>query len=201
MKTKLALLAAVATMIVAPFAQAQDASVAVSLPSVETSTPSALDSGVSDTIVEPATSVSTASDENVALARRYFQAIGFEGQLGSILTNLTTPEQLGARNNLSSEEREAIVSSAAEAMDEAMPLMVDEAARITARTFTPTQLKDMIAFYETDSGKAITAKTAVLPPMATQLVMSFAPVIRADVMVRACAKVDCQGEAEPKVRA
>jgi hypothetical protein len=181
MKTRLTLLAAVATLVVAPFVHAQTSSTAVSLP-------------------EPA--VSAVSAENVALARGYFEAIGFQGQLGAILANLTTPEQLGARDDISSEEREAIVSSAAEAMDEAMPVMIDEAARITARAFTKAQLKDMIAFYKTDSGKAIAAKTAV--PMATQLVMTFAPIIRADVMVRTCAKVDCAGnggDVEPKVRA
>ena len=140
-----------------------------------------------------------AQPETVGLAKRYFDAIGFEGQLGAILTSLTTPETLGARANLTEDERDAIVSSAAEAMDDAMPLMLDEAARITARTFTPDQLREMIAFYETDSGKVIAAKTSVLPPMASQLVLTFAPVIRADVMTRACAKVDCNAEPGQKI--
>lgn len=140
-----------------------------------------------------------AKSESLDLAHRYFTAIGFEGQLGAILTRLTAPDQLGARKDLSSAERDAIVSAAAEAMDEAMPLILDEAAQITAATFTPVQLKEMIAFYETDSGKAIAAKTSVLPPMASQLVLSFAPIIRADVVLRACAKMDC--EAEPPVKA
>lgn len=155
-------------------------------------------------LVGPATTVSAevtpvAQPETVGLAKRYFDAIGFEGQLGAILTSLTTPETLGARANLTEDERDAIVSSAAEAMDDAMPLMLDEAARITARAFTPDQLREMIAFYETESGKAIAAKTSVLPPMASQLVMSFAPLIRADVVVRACAKVDCNAEPGLKI--
>ena len=110
-----------------------------------------------------------------------------------------TPEQLGARKELSPAERDAIVSAAAEAMDEAMPLILDEAAQITASTFTPAQLREMIAFYETDSGKAIAAKTSILPPMASQLVLSFAPILRADVVLRACAKMDCEAAPPLKV--
>lgn len=147
----------------------------------------------SATVVAPQTS------ESLDLARRYFTAIGFEGELGAILARLTTPEQLGARKELSPAERDAIVSAAAEAMDEAMPLILDEAAQITASTFTPAQLREMIAFYETDSGKAIAAKTSILPPMASQLVLSFAPILRADVVLRACAKMDCEAAPPLKV--
>lgn len=145
-----------------------------------------------------ATQSVVAKPETIALARRYFEVIGFQTQLGMILGNLTGPDQLGARPDISARQREALVSSAAEAMDEAMPVMVDEAARITARTFTDAQLKEMIAFYETDSGKAITAKSPVMPPMANQLVLSFAPIIRADAVVRTCAKVDCGAEPDAK---
>ena len=154
------------------------------------------DAPTSQSVSVPAPSAKT---EDLGLARQYFAAIGFEASLGAILTRLTAPEQLGARSVLSPDEREAIVSSAAEARAEAMPILLDEAARITASTFTEAQLKDMIAFYQSDSGKAIAEKTSVLPPMTSQLVLSFAPIIRAEVVLRACAKMDC--EAEPAVKA
>jgi len=179
MKLGIVLLAAATTLVLGPVARAQ---------SLEPTS-----------IAAPAEVTPIAEASTVALARQYFDAIGFEGQLGAILTNLTAPEQLGARKDLTADEREAIVSSAAEAMDDAMPMMIDEAARITARTFTPAQLQDMIAFYETESGKAIAAKTSVLPPMATQLVLTFAPLIRADTVLRACEKVDCAAEPAAKI--
>lgn len=176
-KRKIVLVAAAAALAFAGAAAAQEA------PATTTSA----------TVAAPQTS------ESLDLARRYFTAIGFEGELGAILARLTTPEQLGARKELSPAERDAIVSAAAEAMDEAMPLILDEAAQITASTFTPAQLREMIAFYETDSGKAIAAKTSILPPMASQLVLSFAPILRADVVLRACAKMDCEAAPPLKV--
>jgi hypothetical protein len=87
-----------------------------------------------------------------------------------------------------SEVKQAMLDAANAAVHAKVPEFLDKTAVIYARVFTEKELADIVAFYDSPSGKAFVAKTgAAAEPMA-ELIRSLGDDIQRDTGKRFCAK-------------
>ena len=86
------------------------------------------------------------------------------------------------------EVKQAMLDAATAAVHAKMPEFLDKTAAIYARVFTEKELTDIVAFYDSASGKAFVAKTGdAAGPMAA-LIQSLGDDIQRDTRARFCAK-------------
>ena len=85
------------------------------------------------------------------------------------------------------------------AMSALLPHLVDQMAVIYAINFDEHQLKDMIAFYQSPTGKVMVEK---MPEISRQSVMAmsrYMPQLQADMLDSMCAKTACPAAAQAQL--
>lgn len=135
------------------------------------------------------------SPQALDLTRRYFAAAEMDQKVRASLRVLTPSliEQMARKNpQLTAPQREKLKEAALEAEQETARHMVERLIPSFAESFSEAELKEIVAFYESPAGKALTAKT---PAVAGQINLAFnalAPQMLADINTRFCAKVGCR---------
>lgn len=138
------------------------------------------------------------SDRQIELTRRYIGLMmsdQFEDAIRQVVAGgaSTDPET----RNLPEADRRFIVDLTAELTTDMMPQMIEEMVPVYARALTETELEALIAFYDTEMGRAIIAKTTSAMPEATQAAMSVMPQMLDKMAARMCQHYGCEpGELE-----
>jgi len=144
---------------------------------------------------DPAPSSAAQPSANaLALTRRYFKAIHFETQING-LTKAILPTMMNSMSasypNLTAAQRVVVTQAVEEALPAFTDKLMEKAIPIFATTFTEQELTDIVAFYESPSGRAIIDKAPSMTPKLVALLPSVMPEYQADIKRRICQKLGC----------
>jgi len=133
------------------------------------------------------------SPKAVALAKRYLAAaeaskiLENEGPVVAQYMISKIPAPAGGEAK-AREVKHAMLDAATAAVQAKVPEFLDKTAVIYARVFTEKQLEDIVAFYDSPSGKAFVAKTGDAAAPMSDLIRSLGDDIQRDTRQRFCAK-------------
>ena len=129
----------------------------------------------------------------VALAKRYLAAaeaskiLENEGPVVAQYMISKVPAPAGGEAK-ATEVKHAMLDAATAAVQAKVPEFLDKTAVIYARVFTEKQLQDIVAFYDSASGKAFVAKTGDAAGPMADLIHTLGDDIQRDTRKRFCAK-------------
>lgn len=132
------------------------------------------------------------SARQLELTRRYIELSmtdQFEDSLRELVIAMASADP--TTTDLPPEEREFIIELTADLTADMMPQMVDRMVPVYARTFTEAELEALIAFFDTEMGRGILAKTVAAMPEATEAAMGVMPQIFDKMASRICQRYGC----------
>lgn len=148
----------------------------------------------------PPAAASKAKPETRALAVRYFDAIHYDKLLGQMMSQMVPMMMESVRKqapSMTDEQGRLLSETVVEITGEMTGKMKAPMIDAMAEVFTEQELRDLVAFYEGPSGRALIAKT----PELTQRMMAQMPGMMAEMQVkmreRLCAKIGCEKTAAP----
>ncbi len=129
----------------------------------------------------------------VSLARRYLTDAKAETILSGegpvvaqfMLSKIPAPAGGEAKAD---EVRQAMLDAADAAVAAQMPTFMDRMAAIYAEVFTEQELSDIVAFYDSASGRSFVAKTGAATAPVAELIHTLGGAIQADAHARFCAR-------------
>lgn len=132
-----------------------------------------------------------ANPQRLALARQIFEAQGgaknaeaaMRAVEKSMLDSAQTPE---ARDRMAK-----VMDATAEIF---LPKMFDDMASYYAADFTEDQLKDVLAFYKSPTGQALTAKAPVLAQQIGGTMIKLMPKLQLKILDRLCSQSECNAQ-------
>jgi hypothetical protein len=133
------------------------------------------------------------SPKAVALAKRYLadaeaqRILADEGPTVAQFMLSKIPEPAGGPAK-ADEVRQAMIDAATAAVHAKVPEFIDKTAVIYARIFTEKELTDIVAFYDSPSGKAFVGKTTDASTPMAELIHTLGDSIQIDTRARFCAK-------------
>jgi hypothetical protein len=122
--------------------------------------------------------------QRLALAREYVRESHMDAAVRGMLANMArSMPQLSADGATDVKGRQ-LANSFSVGMDAALPQLLDATAQATARVFTTQELKDLVAFYGSPSGRSMVAKMPALMqqigPVAIQIMQTVYTTAEAD---------------------
>lgn len=105
-----------------------------------------------------------------------------------------------AARDMSDADRRFLTELASELVTDMMPQMLDEMAPVYARTFSEAELEALIAFYDTEMGRAIIDKTYASMPEATAAAMTVMPQMMEKMASRVCQHYGCTAQELEEMR-
>jgi len=132
------------------------------------------------------------SARQLTLSRRYVELMQGD-QLESVLRAVIEESARtdGSTADMAQEDREFVINLATELTTEMMPEMMDQLVPVYARTFSQAELEALIAFYDTELGRSVIAKTWTSMPETNEAMMSVMPVMIEKMGARICAHYGC----------
>ncbi len=134
------------------------------------------------------------SARQLELARQLVAASGMNATLSASLRN-TVGQIYAALKPAASADAEArrkvFADAEADATAKLVPQITESLVDGYARTFTVQELSDVLAFYQSPSGRAMVAKTPQLMQGVTGALVTLLPQMRRDMGDVVCAKVTC----------
>lgn len=138
------------------------------------------------------------SAEKLALARQLVEASGGGDQMKSVLQVLFRTMGASLSNNTPPEQKriiEVIMQKMQDRFIAATPQMIDGTVQIYAQDLTDKELRDYLAWVQSDTGQAMKRKA---PLLAADSIKSMAPLItqitqgiKQDVVDEACKQANC----------
>lgn len=128
----------------------------------------------------------------VTLVRRYFSAIQFDKLLNGILEN-----QLDAMLNqgpIPADKRSVMRDAALAAYAIVIPRMVEENIQLYAEAFSQQELEELVAFYESATGRSLTTKTVILTQNSGEIMERYMPQMEQEMTRQLCSRIDCEAE-------
>ncbi len=138
------------------------------------------------------------SARQLALTRRYVELMMSE-QFEDVIRAMVAGEAALDREaqTLPEEDRRFLIDLTAELTADMIPQMLEEMIPIYARAYTEAELEALIAFYDSEMGRSIIAKTMEAMPTANQAAMSVLPQLMEKMAARLCQHYGCApGELE-----
>jgi len=138
--------------------------------------------------------VQVPSPHRLELAKEVIAASGVQRQMSGMFGNMMNQMMANATKNVppSAKARvDAFTQAETDVMVRNLPKIVDVVTNAYATTYTDQELTDILAFYQSPSGQAMTAKA---PQMAQNMmggIIALMPQIQHDVAEEACAKITC----------
>lgn len=135
-------------------------------------------------------SATAPSARQLALTRRYIDLLmsdQFEGVIREMIG-----QEMGRDSTLPEEDRRFLVGLTTELATDLIPQMINEMVPVYAAAFTETELEALIAFYDTEMGRSIAAKTVQVMPEASRAVMSVMPQLLDKMAARMCQHYGCE---------
>jgi hypothetical protein len=142
----------------------------------------------------------TPTDRALELTRRYFAASHLDAMVAAKLRTITPGlvQQMTAKNpQLNPQQRNLLKQAASEAEADTARKMVERLTPIFAERFTEKELEEIVAFHESEAGKALTARTPAFAAQMEPTFRSLAPEMLADLNTRFCAKAGCKVKIAP----
>lgn len=138
------------------------------------------------------------SARQLALTRRYIELTmsdQFEDALREMIADQAAMDP--AAQDLPDEDRRFVADLTAELTTDMIPQMLDQMVPVYARTFSEAELEALIAFYDTEMGRSILAKTMESMPEASRAAMTVVPQMLEKMAARICQHYGCTpGELE-----
>jgi len=138
------------------------------------------------------------SARQLALTRQYIE-LTMTDQLEDAVQQMVVNQMMMDPNtrDMPEEDRQFIIDLTAELTTDMIPQMFEAMIPVYANAFTETELEALIAFYDTDLGRGIIAKTLTTLPEATQATMTVIPRMLDKMAARICQHYGCEpGELE-----
>ena len=140
------------------------------------------------------------TERALELTRRYFTASHLDAMVSARLKAVTPGlvQQMTAKNpQLNPQQRTLLKQAATEAEQDTARKMVERLIPIFAERFTENELEQIVAFHESEAGKALTARTPAFAAQMEPTFRSLAPEMLADLNTRFCARAGCKVKAVP----
>ncbi|HEY4031609.1 MAG TPA: DUF2059 domain-containing protein [Caulobacteraceae bacterium] len=138
------------------------------------------------------------SPEKMALARQLVEASGGANQLKAVLQTLFRGMSANVDTSLPADQkrlRDALIERIQTRIVAVSPELMESTVRVYAQNLTDQELRDYLAWLQSDSGRALMRK---LPQITGDSVREMAPVlnqvtqgIRQDVVDEVCAQAKC----------
>lgn len=138
------------------------------------------------------------SAEKVALARQLVAASGGADQMKTVLQTVFSSMSSGMAANMPAEQKRlftVVIQKMQDRFVAAMPQMIDGTVQIYAQELTEKELRDYIAWLNSDTGQSLKRK---LPQITAESIKVMAPVmvqvtqgIKQDVIDEACKQAGC----------
>ncbi|WP_216839313.1 DUF2059 domain-containing protein [Caulobacter sp. S45] len=128
-----------------------------------------------------------------ALARQIYDLIGAQ-TMGTSVRSMTTAMSLQFANMMDdrSEARaKAIVAAVGDGMNSVMPQVIDTSVSAMAHTFTEAQLQDMLAFYQSPTGRVVLLKMPAVTQQSNAAIVTYLPQVLAGIEDSYCSRVKC----------
>jgi len=142
----------------------------------------------------PAVAAPVQSDpERLALARQIYDVVG-TANMQSMTKTMIASMQAATTKAVSGpvrERQEAMMDAVSDVISELMPKAVDATVVAMADNFTVDQLKDILAFYQSPTGKAMFQKMPVIMSQSMRVIAAEMPDVMKSIEQRYCAKVTC----------
>ena len=135
------------------------------------------------------------SARQLSLSRRYVEVM--QGDSIEDIIEQLVREMAQSDSNMrgsSQEDREFMIELTTEVTTDIMPQMMEQLVPIYARVFTEAELEALIAFYDTDLGRSITAKMMISSSEAEAAMMTVMPAMMEKMANRICARYGCDPE-------
>jgi len=132
-----------------------------------------------------------------ALVRRYFEVSQFEKMMNAMMESMMAPMMSDVR--IPQDKIPVVREAVLEGFGNVLPQMVDAFVVEYANTFTLDELQQLVAFYESPTGRSIMAKTLTLSRDAGRMVERFNPIMEAEMHRQLCARIDCPAAPPPPV--
>jgi len=128
------------------------------------------------------------------LARQVVDATGVRTSLSGTMQSMIgqTYASLAPAGSAEAEARRKVFADAqADATAKMVPKIIDIMVDSYARNFTVQELSDLLAFYQSPSGRSMVAKTPQLMRSVTGELVALMPGVRRDMGEEVCAKITC----------
>jgi hypothetical protein len=135
-----------------------------------------------------------ADPHKVALAQQVIDATGMKTQMTGMMHNMVGRMIASAGQNApaSAQPRIKAVEQAEEdMMDKMTPKIIQLAVEAYAKTYSEQELTDILAFYQSPSGRAMSAKAPQMMQSMMGGVIALMPQMRRQMGEEVCAKVTC----------
>lgn len=132
-----------------------------------------------------------------ALVRRYFEVAQFDKVMNTMMEAMATP--MVANMRLPQDKVPVVREAFLVAVGNVMPQMMDAYVDQYAGAFTRPELEDLVAFYESPTGRSIMTKTVALTRDAGVMLERFQPIFDAEIRRQVCARIECPEERIPVV--
>jgi len=144
---------------------------------------------------EPQQAVTAPSARQLALTRRYIDLM-MSDQLEDVVREIMGDEA-GRDSTVPEEDRQFMVELTTDLLTDLIPQMINELVPVYAATYTETELEALVAFYDTEMGRSIAAKSIQVMPEENRVMMSMMPQLLDKMAARMCQHYGCgPGELE-----
>jgi len=140
------------------------------------------------------TDAAAPSPHRMELAREVIAASGVQKQMSGMFSNMMGQMMANVTKNVppSAKARvDAFTQAETDVMVRYLPKIVDVVTDAYAKTYSDQELTDILTFYQSPSGQAMTAKAPLMAQNMMGGIMGLMPQIQHDVAEEACAKITC----------
>lgn len=123
------------------------------------------------------------------LIRRYLVATQYEKLINAMMDSMSG--QLLARSQIPEEKRGIARDALLAAYAVVLPQLQEATVELYVEAFTVNELEQLVAFYESATGRSIMAKTVMLSQRSGELMREFAPIMEREMILQVCRRVDC----------
>ncbi len=143
----------------------------------------------------PQTAAEAPSTRKLELARRYIDLM-MSDQFEDVIREMVGDEA-ERDTTMPEEDRQFLVDLTTELVTDLIPQMINELVPVYAAAFTEAELAALVAFYDTEMGRSISAKSVQLMPEENRAMMSVMPQMLDKMAARMCQHYGCgPGELE-----
>lgn len=140
--------------------------------------------------IPPSTATDTVSARQLALSRRYVGLMQGD-QLRALVRDMVEGQAERQAEDLPDADRRFLTDLTVEIVGDLVPAMMEELVPVYAAAFTEAELESLVAFYDSDQGRSIIAKTLASMPGANEAMMSVIPRMLDKMAVRMCEHYGC----------
>lgn len=137
--------------------------------------------------------------ERLGLANKLFSVMQGDEITEALRAMVTV--MLPQESEMPTDEAARLHSAVTEATMEIMPRIFGAMAPVYADTFTTEELRFMLDFYDSETGRSIMRKTVEATPALNEAMMSVMPSLMSDMADTLCTHLECSAEERRQMKA